>query len=142
MLLRSVYILALLLICNLHNLCLLVPKLPHVYNGKGNSRTYVINEMVPVKGLNSAGHTIKIQQTLALRIVFIKSPNGTIEEAASLVSSQGSALLRGCSWGFTVPPLSAWLPLRFPLSLTAGDCRCSDMRQRLVGTAVSPPQGP
>lgn len=53
MLLRSVYILALLLICTPHNLCLLGPKLPQLCNGSGNNRMYVINEMIPIKGLDS-----------------------------------------------------------------------------------------
>lgn len=39
-----------------------------------------------------------------------------------------------CSWGsYSVTPLSAWLPLTCPLSLTTGDFRCSDTRLLLMG---------
>ena len=39
-----------------------------------------------------------------------------------------------CSWGsYSITPLSAWLPLKCPLSLTTGDFRCSDTRLLLMG---------
>lgn len=78
-----------------------------------------------MKSLDQCLITIRIQLILTLRIVFLisKSPSAVAEEAGSLVSLWGSALLWCCSGGSPVSPLSAWLPLKFPSSLTAGDFR-------------------
>lgn len=79
------------------------PKLPHLPNDRGNSSTYLINEIIHVKGLEQ-WYTVRIQQTLALMTIFItESPNEMAEEESSLFSSQGSAL-QCWSWG-------VWLPL-------------------------------
>lgn len=57
------------------------------------------------------------------------------EKESSFISSWGFVLRWCYSQGsyFCYSFLSAWLPLRCPLSLTTGDFRCSDTRLLLMG---------